>query len=390
MAKKMRTYGVYTKKHPTRKHGIKNDLYFSIRLQILGQRKNCGLGWASEGWTMQKAIHRREELKNYANKTGVFKTHKELLSEQLIKKKKKYEQEKLEKLTVSEYFYTYFKPSLFHKFENSNSQRHCSTFKIWLEPVIGEITFNNINEKHLEEIFYKATKKLAIKTIIFLITTLKKLWEMAEKDGVISSPLPQIPLDIKNKISKHDNARIRFITKTEADLLFKEIRKKSEHLYRQALFSLHCGLRASEVLNLRWQNIDMENGILNLTKTKNNNARSVFISDKVKEILEITDKNHPSGLIFPSKKGTVSKKISVTFKKVADNLFNIGISDRRQRVVFHTLRHTYASWLVMEGVPLYTVQKLLGHKSIKTTMRYAHLSPEYLKKAASVINKITN
>jgi len=60
----------------------------------------------------------------------------------------------------------------------------------------------------------------------------------------------------------------------------------------------------------------------------------------------------------------------------------VKISDARQKVVFHTLRHTFASWLVQEGEALYTVAKLMGHTSLEMTQRYSHLAPELLQKAA--------
>ena len=63
--------------------------------------------------------------------------------------------------------------------------------------------------------------------------------------------------------------------------------------------------------------------------------------------------------------------------------FNRGIKDRRERVCFHTLRHTFASWLVQKGYPLAMVGTLLGHKDIKMTMRYAHLAPNQARLAVS-------
>lgn len=65
--------------------------------------------------------------------------------------------------------------------------------------------------------------------------------------------------------------------------------------------------------------------------------------------------------------------------------FNTGVTDPRRRVVFHTLRHTYASWLVQAGVDLYVVRDLLGHSSIKMTERYSHLAPERLKGAVDML-----
>jgi integrase len=61
---------------------------------------------------------------------------------------------------------------------------------------------------------------------------------------------------------------------------------------------------------------------------------------------------------------------------------NEGVTDARQKVVFHTLRHTFASWLVMRGVPLYDVAKLMGHNTIVMTQRYAHLAPDRLRASA--------
>jgi integrase family protein len=64
---------------------------------------------------------------------------------------------------------------------------------------------------------------------------------------------------------------------------------------------------------------------------------------------------------------------------------NAGVNDPRQKVVFHTLRHTFASWLVQKGVPLHTVAELMGHRSIAMTQRYAHLSPESLRNAVNLL-----
>ena len=61
---------------------------------------------------------------------------------------------------------------------------------------------------------------------------------------------------------------------------------------------------------------------------------------------------------------------------------NEGITDPRQKLVFHSLRHTYASWLVQGGEAVYTVQKLIGHSTLAMTERYSHLAPDHLRQAA--------
>lgn len=70
------------------------------------------------------------------------------------------------------------------------------------------------------------------------------------------------------------------------------------------------------------------------------------------------------------------RHVSHNFTALADSLgFNDGVDDRRQKVVFHTLRHTFASWLALDGVDIYRIKELMRHKDLTQTMRYAHLLP---------------
>ncbi len=95
---------------------------------------------------------------------------------------------------------------------------------------------------------------------------------------------------------------------------------------------------------------------------------------------------HNSPLVFPSRVGNVRDEISKVFPKaVAELGLNDNATDHRDKVVFHTLRHTFASWLAQKGVPLHTLAGLMGHKTTIMTQRYAHLSPEGMKAAAMLI-----
>jgi hypothetical protein len=82
------------------------------------------------------------------------------------------------------------------------------------------------------------------------------------------------------------------------------------------------------------------------------------------------------------------KAISKTFDRTVKCLgFNDGVTDRRQRVVFHTLRHTFGSWLAMQGMHILTIKELLGHKSTAMTERYSHLIPDMKKQAALALEQ---
>ena len=99
----------------------------------------------------------------------------------------------------------------------------------------------------------------------------------------------------------------------------------------------------------------------------------------LKQRYTVQDNHH---LLFPTADGKKRAQVSRIFMKCVSQLgFNDEITDQRQRVFFHTLRHTFASWLVQKGVPLHTVAELMGDKSIAMTQCYAHLSPDSLRNA---------
>jgi integrase len=157
-----------------------------------------------------------------------------------------------------------------------------------------------------------------------------------------------------------------------------------------ALLSLHCGLRAGEIFSLTWKDIDLEHGLITLLDTKSSKTRTVSMTDDVKDFLTAKVRSGKQNLVFPDKKrGGIRKQISKSFPRVVSDIkLNDGIEDRRQRVTFHTLRHTFASWLVMEGISLYDVKELLGHATLTMTERYAHLAPDRNRKAAETMGSI--
>ncbi len=212
-------------------------------------------------------------------------------------------------------------------------------------------------------------------------------WEMIE-----SSPFKRG----KSLIVKENNERLRFLSEDEAVRLLAEC---PTHLRRIVVCALNSGMRKGEVLSLKWAQI--KNGLIYLQKTKTNNPRQIPINDTLQDLFsEIRREQGPGAEhVFMFAKGAHNLKGAEPVRARKDiaplpqqvrsiktsfhaALLRAGIMDFK----FHDLRHTFASWLVMSGANLKTVQELLGHKSITMTMRYAHLSQEHKKEAVNLLN----
>jgi integrase len=189
--------------------------------------------------------------------------------------------------------------------------------------------------------------------------------------------------------AKGDARRARYLTPEEARLLLAELKKRSLTVWRQANISLQTGMRAGEIMALRGEHIDLAADTIRIADSKSGKARSVYITGALKEIFVGMDLKNGQ-LLFPARgKDGRQTDISSSFARAVEAMgLNRGISDPRDKVVFHSLRHTFASWLVQRGVPLYTVASLLGHSSMVMTQRYAHLSPDVRRAAVENIDKI--
>ena len=92
--------------------------------------------------------------------------------------------------------------------------------------------------------------------------------------------------------------------------------------------------------------------------------------------------------VFPPVAGGAERShLSAQFAKLVGELgFNDGIEDTRHKIVFHSLRHTFASWLALAGTDIYRIKTLMRHRNIQMTMRYAHLIPDATREA---VHKLT-
>jgi integrase len=138
--------------------------------------------------------------------------------------------------------------------------------------------------------------------------------------------------------------------------------------------ALNTGMRRGEILNLKWSDINMRTGTIIIRKSKNNEVRMIPINDTLKQSLEQIGPQQSNEYVFGNGNGKPYVTIKTGFKAAVRRA---GITDFR----FHDLRHTFASHLIMSGVDIKSVQELLGHKDIRMTIRYSHLSNAHLQEA---------
>lgn len=165
------------------------------------------------------------------------------------------------------------------------------------------------------------------------------------------------------------NRRNRSLSEAEGEHLLNVLKKHSLDVHDMCLLSLQAGLRFGEIAGLKWNDVDIIAGQGHLKDTKSNKNRPFFLTSPVKAMFARRKLQGvaPEELVFPDKNGNEQQKISKTFQLVVGDLFNQGIEDRRERVVFHTLRRTFATQLLNQGTSIYHIQKLFGHADITTT-----------------------
>ena len=189
-----------------------------------------------------------------------------------------------------------------------------------------------------------------------------------------------------------NNQRVRFLTAAELPRLLaaadelaagnvdgEKGRKKQGSLWLRPMITVavNTGLRFGELTNLRWSDVDKKNRILTLRETKDGTTARVPFNDEVWLTLETLPRVANNPYVFPGRRGRRNN-----IKRAwADALSRAGIADFH----FHDLRHTFASHLVMAGVDLNTVRELMRHKTLDTTLRYAHLAPEHRQAALAKI-----
>ncbi|MEA3354816.1 MAG: site-specific integrase [Campylobacterota bacterium] len=245
------------------------------------------------------------------------------------------------------------------------------TYEIHIQPYLGTVDVDKIDTDMVKNIQKEKRKVLAERTVNAIIQIIGAIFNIAIRKKLYLKSNPIVG-QIKRK--KVDNKRERYLELDEIKLLLGKIQDR-EHLFLFVQIALQTGARLSTILSITKKDIKLETNSIVLKDHKNNSTYFGFYNDNLRTLLENRMKYmNINDRIISRHKQTIQDQLT----KIYNEYFNQGLEkdDRKNRVVTHTLRHTFASHLAINGTPIYTIQKLMNHKDITMTLRYAKLAPD--------------
>ncbi|MGO9530340.1 MAG: tyrosine-type recombinase/integrase [Syntrophobacteraceae bacterium] len=369
--KKVKKYaGVYYREHSTRKHDGKPDKCFEINFRVGGDLHWEKIGWLSEGYSAQSGSQiRGDRIRTLRHGEELPTRKKEPRFEEIWKK-----------------YHSWAKTS------RKSFSAELNRYEKHLEPRFGKKRLSEITPLALEELKSELTAKSSDQTIKHILVLVRQIinkaiaWDLWQ--GI--NPVKKI------KLPNPNNQREKYLEPEQAEKILEELGKISPQWRDIAFLSLSTGMRPKEIFDLKWNDLNFADGIIYILDPKpvgRSESEKVYMNEELERMFKTRkdqiesqkDKKEefsPDQHIFQIRRKIGGKitEVSDTFQRVVDALgFNKGVIDRRQKITFYTCRHTFASWLALEGVPILTIQKLMRHSNITMTMRYAHLSPSHEK-----------
>ena len=271
--------------------------------------------------------------------------------------------------------------------ENKSNTKQRQRYDLHIKPVWGGRDVCSITKDEI----LKLRKALSVqgkapKTINGVIQLLTAIinHSIKEKGLALINPCTGI------KRLKTDDTRDRYLSLDEVKQLIDEVRD-NETLYHFVKLALTTGARLEGVLHIQKKDINLSAGSLKVHDLKSGGTYTGFYDDEYRAKLSkhIQPLKANDYVVGSSSVRTPSRTIQRHLKPMLDRLFNSGlkIDDRKNRVVIHTLRHTFASHLAIAGVPILTIKTLMNHADIAQTMRYAKLAPDQGSEAVKGLYK---
>ena len=308
------------------------------------------------------------------------------------------------KITVGEYVERCIEDSVKNTVRQRTYERYEQVARVHIKPAFGRIKLSALTPAHIRALYReKLDAGLAPRTVRYIHVTLNKALKQAVADGLI----PRNPAS-SVKPPKLTKKEIRPLDREQVRAFFDAVSgERLEPLYVLAVTS---GLREGELLGLRWEDVDLETGTLQVRRSlsearsgrifeapKSGKGRNVRLTQRalnalrahrkrqLEERMKLAGLWQDYGLVFPSQLGTPigARNLNRSFKR---HLERAGLP---RSFRFHDLRHTCATLLLRQGVNPKFVQELLGHSDVSLTLNvYSHVLPDMGDQAAVAMDTV--
>jgi integrase len=337
----------------------------------LYKQKDSSVWWMSFNYK-GKQIRKSTETKNKRLADKIF-----AMCVTKVTEGKWFEKQEVEDKTYEEMVVKYLEEYSISKTESGKVRDKCIVQN--LSPFFGGLLLKDITPPLIVDYKAKRRKENAKPaTIERELCLLKRAFNLAirEWEWTEKNPVARVSRE------RFNNTIDRWLSYEEEYRLFEAC---PVWLLQIVVFALNTGMRQGEILDLRWTYVDLFRKTATIMQSKNGERRTIPLNQNALTVLKARAKvKHLKDVhVFASKVGTRKEK-----RNLARAFYQAMEKAQVEEFRFHDLRHTFATRLVHAGVDLYKVSKLLGHKDIRMTQRYAHHYPESLRDGVEVLDTV--
>lgn len=379
--------GVRYCEHKSRRHGRNADRYIVIRYRISGKRIEEVIGWTSQGASLERA----------AELLGILRqNHRTGAGPQTLKEMRAAEKEKRERAAAANIpdsfaalFELYLESAKVHKSSWRNDQE---IFRYRLKS-LHQMPLPDISPAVMTQLRDTLSKTYAPASVRHALALVRRVWRWAAVQyapawdaAVLTDPLRGVRMPIVK------NQRLSYLTPAEVQTLLNWCASHDPIMHDVIMLAVYTGMRRSELARLKIGHINTKVRIISIVDPKSGvTLETVTFPAHLDKMLQSRIKGRKnSAYVFPSAiTDGPMHNLSVRFAKAAQAVgLNEDIPSPHYIATLHTLRHTFISWAVIQGIDLRTVQEMARHRSFDMTLRYAHLAPRACHDAVNQLPKV--
>lgn len=386
---KSKFQGVRYREHPTRKHGVTPDKYFTIFYKLDGKMVQEALGWASAtweevdakgivkkvNWTEKRAAAVLAELQSNQRLGEGPRTLKEKRAAQ----QKALAAQKAQSITVAKFWEQDYFIHLRNRVKASSWKKEQTHYQLRIAPLLGDKALKEVAVSDLELMVSQLRDHgRSPRTIQYAVGTFHRIWKHASKRGLVK-PGNNPALEVQ--VEQVNNTRLRVLTPAELHGILDLLADADPHAHNLTMFCALTGCRFSEAARLRWEFVDLDHHTATFYETKNGETRQIELSHYVVEQLFALGPKVTGSLVFTKKDGSSYLEPPSAFKTAVEKLELNRDRSKRDLVTFHTLRHTAATFAARAGTPVKDMQQIFGWKTPSMVFRYVKGSKEVQRSA---------